>query len=135
MSEKCPTCGHPARHRATTSHGTSHTKHYEPIHDRVAELEMALPDPDRLETLADWLDIDDVAQRRVGHDEVQRDLRYWAVKARAARFGSTGEMERLRKALREIRRRDECRLVDGCQQEDVKDRCSSCVARAAVGDE
>jgi len=48
------------------------------------DLVEALPDPQKLETLADWLDLDDVNLRREGQDEVQQDLRVWAVRARAA---------------------------------------------------
>ncbi len=50
----------------------------------VEEQREALPDPEKLELLADWLDTDDVVLRRgPGHDLVQRDLRMWATKARA----------------------------------------------------
>lgn len=45
-----------------------------------------LPDPDRLEQLADWFDEDDLLKRRTldpGYDpEVQRDLRKWAAAIR-----------------------------------------------------
>lgn len=51
------------------------------VREQLAE---ALPEPYKLYTLADWLDLDDVAQRRAGHDEVQQDLRRWASLARVA---------------------------------------------------
>lgn len=44
----------------------------------------ALPDSDKLELLANWLDKDDIAKHRVGHNEVQTELRVWAKKSRAA---------------------------------------------------
>jgi len=46
----------------------------------------ALPDPDKLELLARWLDLDDVTLRRevTGEPLVQDDLREWARLASAA---------------------------------------------------
>ena len=46
----------------------------------------ALPDPDKLELLARWLDLDDVTLRRevTGEPLVQDDLREWARLAREA---------------------------------------------------
>lgn len=50
--------------------------------EEVAALRAALPDPDKLELLADYLDTKD---REIGHtaDEVQDDLRLWATNIRA----------------------------------------------------
>ena len=48
----------------------------------VEELVAALPDADKLETLATWLDIKDREWGYTGGD-VQRDLRMWAKAARA----------------------------------------------------
>ena len=47
----------------------------------------ALPDPDKLELLARWLDLDDVTLRRevTGEPLVQDDLREWARLAREAK--------------------------------------------------
>lgn len=61
----------------------------------LAEVEAvvaALPDPEKLDQLAEWLDLDDVRRNRAGHDEVQQDLRMWASQARTAlaRFGKEG---------------------------------------------
>lgn len=50
------------------------------IWDRVQALEAALPDPDKLERLADWFDLNDTS---CFSNEVQRDLRTWARRARA----------------------------------------------------
>lgn len=47
--------------------------------ERVRALESALPDPDNLEILADWFDARDAPG---SSDEVQRDLREWARRAR-----------------------------------------------------
>ena len=50
------------------------------------QLAEALPDPDKLELLARWLDLDDVVLRRTvsAEPKVQDDLRQWAEAARAA---------------------------------------------------
>lgn len=44
----------------------------------------ALPDTDKLELLAQWLDVKDNESGYTGDREVQRDLRAWATRARAA---------------------------------------------------
>ena len=64
-----------------------------PLHHAAPDLLAALPDPDKLETLAAWLDIDDVALRRkkAGASWVQDDLREWASLARAAIAAAKGE--------------------------------------------
>ena len=58
------------------------------------DLLAALPDPVRLEMLADWLDRLDTALAEDGlpkePDDIQRDLRRWAVQARAAIAKATG---------------------------------------------
>lgn len=58
-----------------------------------ADLLAALPDPEKLDILADWLDIDDVVLRRreTGEATVQDDLRKWARLARAAITQVKGE--------------------------------------------
>jgi hypothetical protein len=58
------------------------------------QLVEALPEPHKLDTLAQWLDLDDVAQRRAGHDEVQQDLRRWASLATAALDRARAEPEK-----------------------------------------
>ena len=59
-----------------------------------ANLLAALPDPDKLEILAKWLDLDDVVLRRGATSQpmVQDDLREWATRTRAAikRAGQKG---------------------------------------------
>ena len=52
------------------------------------DLLAALPDPTKLDLLADWLDLDDVRRNRAGYDDVQTDLRCWAKLARAAIEGA-----------------------------------------------
>jgi hypothetical protein len=58
------------------------------INELLAEnrrLRQALPDPEKLELLAVWVDaIDRDRGIPVHHDEVQRDLRRWAQAAREA---------------------------------------------------
>jgi len=49
---------------------------------RVKELEEALPDPVKLRILAEWLDLKDRQDGRMGQ-EVQNDLREWANRAEA----------------------------------------------------
>ena len=51
---------------------------------RIAELKAALPDPDKLDLLADWLDLKDAQEGRDGV-EIQLDLRRWARLVREAR--------------------------------------------------
>ena len=53
----------------------------ETLRSRVARLEEALPDPDKLEMLARWFDIRHPAD---ASPEVQIDLRKWAKKIRCA---------------------------------------------------
>lgn len=64
---------------------------------RIATLEVALPDPDKLDNLAEWMDIIDgmidrarqvapdvpAVRNYVGGGEIQRDLRTWASRIRA----------------------------------------------------
>jgi hypothetical protein len=50
-------------------------------HDKLLE---ALPDPDKLETLADWFDLEQGRRPDWVGNDVQTDLRNWATKARAA---------------------------------------------------
>lgn len=56
-------------------------------------MESLLPEPGKLIALAEWFDVDDAAKGRSGHDEVQRDLRKWAV-----------DIDKLRKQLKAMRR-------------------------------
>ena len=51
------------------------------LHARVARLEEALPDPDKLEILARWFDWNFEDDQ---NPEVQDDLRKWAKKIRRA---------------------------------------------------
>ena len=60
-------------------------KNLKEVQDYIEELRAALPDPDKLETLANWLDLYDVRHiYKHGHDEIQNDLRKWAQLARDA---------------------------------------------------
>lgn len=54
--------------------------------------ERLLPDPSKLELLADYLDLLDRAANKVGNDESQRDLREWASNLRE--FGVDGRYVR-----------------------------------------
>jgi len=51
------------------------------LHAYARDMQQALPDPDKLETLALWLDLKEAADPSAGV-EVQLDLRRWARKAR-----------------------------------------------------
>lgn len=52
---------------------------------RARRLADALPDPGKLELLADWFDVEQARQpERWSGDDVQADLRRWASLARAA---------------------------------------------------
>jgi len=48
------------------------------IEARLAEAERVLPNPDKLDLLADWFDQDDANKGKTSFPEVQRDLRAWA---------------------------------------------------------
>lgn len=60
---------------------------WDALRARVDELEGALPDPDKLEPLARWMDAEQAQGRWSGRwsdsTEVQQDLRRWAKQARA----------------------------------------------------
>lgn len=51
----------------------------ERLHEKIESIKKALPPPDKLETLANYLDTLD---RPFQSDEVQRDLREWARRIR-----------------------------------------------------
>lgn len=50
----------------------------------VRQLREALPDPEKMEMLADWFDCDDNERGDYSSTEVQDDLRKWAAQARKA---------------------------------------------------
>lgn len=57
----------------------------------IGRLREALPDPAKLEMLADWFDLDDANRGRTECTEVQSDLRKWAQSARSALAAAAGE--------------------------------------------
>jgi hypothetical protein len=62
----------------------------------VKRLRRALPEPEKLDLLADWLDRDDALKGRTSDPEVQRDLRRWArasCEALSQELGTQGGIE------------------------------------------
>jgi hypothetical protein len=63
------------------------------IADRFEQMEKAIPEPDKLETLANWYDLEQTQRPEWKHHGVQEELRRWAQQGRVALAAARKEIE------------------------------------------
>lgn len=69
------------------------------LEQEIAILWLALPDPDKLEQVAKWLDLYDILAKKNGYDvggsEMQDDLRTWAKRIRDLKSITQVDLEKV----------------------------------------